>query len=188
MTRDETKELLMTIRAVYPNFNVKPEDMTPTINAWHMMLEEYPADAIGAALQIYVKTNNSGFAPSVSQLINGMYKLNENEELTEGEAWYLVKKAIQGANYHAEENFEALPPLVQRAIGGAAMLREWGMTDTDEVNTVIMSNFQRTYKALLSKKAFEEKIPPQIADLVKQVTEKTSPKQLEVNNGNRDNS
>lgn len=174
MTRDETKELLMTIRAVYPNFNVKPEEMTATINAWHLMLGEYPADAVNGALQIYVKTNNTGFAPSVSQLISSIHAPKQIEQLSEGEAWYLVKQAIRDSAYHARERFDALPPLVQRAVGGASMLHQWGMTDSDEVNTVIMSNFQRSYRALLEKQAFSEKVPPALSDLVKGLADKCS--------------
>ena len=174
MTRDETKELLMTIRAIYPNFNVRPEEMTPTINAWHMMLSEYPAQVIYAALQIYVKTNNTGFAPSVSQIIGCMHKPSEIEQLSEGEAWAMVKKAIKDGNYHSEERFNKLPPLVQRAIGGAAMIRQWAQTDSTEVNTVIMSNFQRTYRAMLSKQDYNNKVPEQISELVKNLVEKTS--------------
>ena len=165
MTRDETKELLMMIRAMYPNFNVKTEEMTPTINAWHLMLEEYPAEAAKAALQIYVKTNNSGFAPSVSQLIGCMYAPKANEQLSEGEAWALVKEAIRDGNYGSEERFNELPPLVQRAVGTPNMIHYWASCDADDVNTVIMSNFQRTYRALLSKQEFNDKIPPQLATI-----------------------
>lgn len=174
MTRDETKELLTMIRAVYPNFNVKPEEMTPTINAWHMMLVEYPADAVQAALQIYVKTNNTGFAPSVSQLIGCIYAPRENDTLTEGQAWALVKKAIQDGIYHAEERFNALPDAVQKAVGSPNMIRQWAMTPTDEVNTVIASNFQRTYKAVLSKRVFGEKVNPALAGIVNAVAENVS--------------
>lgn len=166
MTRDETKELLMMIRAVYPNFNVKTEEMTPTINAWHMMLEEYPKEAVTGALQIYVKTNNTGFAPSVSQLIASLYAPKANDHLSEGEAWALVKRAIQDGNYHSEERFDALPPLVQRAVGNANMIQQWAQTDSDEVNTVVMSNFQRTYRALLSKQEFNERVPLAVAEKV----------------------
>jgi hypothetical protein len=172
MTREETQKLLLAINSIYPNFKI--EDKTIAVDAWHWALEEYPAAAVKGALQIYVKTNKSGFAPSVSQLIDCMHKPQENDRLSEGEAWALVKKAIQGANYHAEENFEKLPPEIQRAIGGPSMLRQWGMTDSDEVNTVVMSNFQRTYRAILSKKEYEDKVPQQLSDLVKQLSDKVS--------------
>ena len=182
MTREETKQLLMTIRAIYPNFTVKAEEMTPTINAWHMMLDEYPANLVNGALQIYVKSNNTGFAPSVAQLIGAIHKPIENEQLSEGEAWALVKKAIQDGNYHAEERFNELPPLVRRAVGGAGMIRQWAQTDSDEVNTVVMSNFQRTYRAILSKQDFRERIPEPLYDLVKGLADKVSSNNLLTDN------
>ena len=172
MTRDETKELLMMIRAAYPNFNVKPEEMTPTINAWHMFLEEYPAEAVKAALQVYVKTNTTGFAPSVSQLINSMYAPSVQDRLSEGEAWAKVKKAIQDGNYHAEERFNELPEIIQKAVGNAGMIRQWAQTDTEEVNTVIMSNFQRNYRTVCQRQEFTDKVNPQISDLLREMDRK----------------
>lgn len=176
MTRDETKELLMTINAVYPNFRVKPEQMTFTINAWQALLEEYPADAVNAALQVYIKTDNNGFAPSVSQIIGAMQNVRHHEELTEGEAWAMVKKAIGDSGYHAQERFDELPPIVQKAVGNPSMLRQWGMCESDEVNTVIMSNFQRSYKAELSRKEFNDSIAPELADIIRGITEKVTPR------------
>jgi len=164
MTREEVKELLMTIKAIYPNFNVKPEEMTPTINAWHLMLEEYPASAIAGSLKVYTRTNSTGFAPAVSQLINGLYKTRSNNQISEGEAWALVKKAIQDGNYHAEERFNELPPLVQKAVGTSNMIRQWAMCESSEVNTVVMSNFQRNYKTILTRQEFDERVPEALAE------------------------
>lgn len=173
MTREETKGLIRSIVNLYPNW--KPENLTDTVNAWHWALEEYPAQAVKAALQIYVKTNNTGFAPSVSQLINAMYEPKKAEALSEGEAWALVKRAIQDGNYHAEERFEELPKIVQRAVGSPNMIRQWAGTDSSEVNTVIMSNFQRTYKAVLQKQEFGEKVPAALSDIVKSITDSMVP-------------
>ena len=82
MTRENTVDLIRSIVSLYPNW--KPENLTETVNAWHWALEEYPAAIVKAALQIYVKTNNTGFAPSVSQIIGCMYKPSEVEQLSEG--------------------------------------------------------------------------------------------------------
>lgn len=176
MTREQTVDLVRSIVSIYPNW--KPDNLTDTVNAWHWALEEFPAAAVKSALQIYVRTNNSGFAPSVSQLINAMYEPTKNDRLAEGEAWALVKKAIQDGNYHAEERFNELPEIVQRAVGGAGMIRQWAQTDSDDVNTVVMSNFQRSYKAILSKQEFNDKVPAQIADVVRGITDKVSGERL----------
>ena len=173
MTRKETQELLLAINSLYPNF--KPENKTLTIESWHWALEEYPVQAVKAALQIYVKTNNTGFAPSVSQIINAIHTPTENEQISEGEAWSLVKKAIQDGGYHAEERFNELPEIVQRAVGSANMIHQWSQTDSDTVNTVIMSNFQRSYKAALEKWEFNNRVPLELSDVVKGLAEKVTP-------------
>jgi hypothetical protein len=84
----------------------------------------------------------------------------------------MVKRAIQDGNYHSAERFEELPPLVQKAVGGANMIRQWAMSDTDDVNTVIASNFQRNYRTLVQRQQFDDKVPPALADVVKGVTQK----------------
>jgi hypothetical protein len=62
-----------------------------------------------------------------------------------------------------------LPPAVQQAVGGAKMLREWAMTDSDEVNTVIMSNFQRSYRIAADRERFTEKVPLTVATMLAQI-------------------
>lgn len=176
MTLEETKKVLMTANALFPQWKV--QNPTETAQAWQWALEEYPAELVMAALQIFVKTSNSAFAPSPSELIECMHKVKESEQLSEGEAWYLVKKAIQGANYHAEENFEKLPPTIQQAIGGASMLRQWGMTDSEEVNTVVMSNFQRAYRTVVDREKFSEKVPVELQNIVKGLSDKVSGERL----------
>ena len=170
MSREEIQDLLISIQSLYPNW--KPENKTATVNAWHWALEEYPAPAVKAALQMYVKTNNTGFAPSVSQIINGIYKPMEKDTLSEGEAWSLVKRAIKDGNYHAEERYNELPPLVQKAVGSPNMIHQWAGTDSDEVNTVIMSNFQRSYRIIVQREQENVRINPIIAGMIEATKDK----------------
>lgn len=179
MTLEETKKLMITINAIYPNWKV--ENPEATVKAWHWALEEYPAEAVNGALQIFLKTDKAGFVPSVSQLIACMHKPKDQDRMTEGEAWYLVKKAIADSNYNAKERFEELPPEVQRAVGGYEMLRQWAMTDSDEINTVIMSNFQRTYKAVVAQNEYAERVPAAISDMVKNLADGARPDRIGVN-------
>lgn len=178
MTLEETRELLMSINAIYPNWNV--DDPEFTVNAWHWALEEYPAAGIKAALQIYIKTSNTGFAPSVSQLISAMYEPTKQGELSEGEAWALVKRAIQDGAYSATERYEELPDLVKQAVGSPNMIFQWSQTDSDEVNTVIMSNFQRTYRTILKRKEYNDRVPIELSGIINALAESKAP-QIGVN-------
>ena len=172
MTLEETKKLLMTINAMFPTWKI--ENPQETASAWHWALKDYPAEGIMGALQIYLKTDKSGFAPSVSQLIGCMHEPKVQDRLTEGEAWYLVKKALADSAYNAKERFEELPPEIQRAVGGVEMLRAWGQMDSEEVNSVVASNFQRTYKAVLAQNDYADRVPSSVSDLVKSLADKTS--------------
>ena len=170
MTREETVNLIRSIISLYPNW--KPENLTDTVNAWHWALEEYPAPAVKAALQIYVKTNNTGFAPSVSQIINGIYKPQEQNTLSEGEAWALVRKAIRDGNYHAEERFNELPEMVQKAVSSPSMIRSWAMAESGEIDTVVASNFQRSYKAIVKREQENARISPVITGMIGETEKK----------------
>lgn len=166
MTREETAKLLAVINATYPNFKV--ENKVQTLDAWTWALEEYPFESIQMAYKVYLKTDKSGFAPSVNQLITNLQKPLELNMMSDGEAWSLVKKAIQNGNYHAEEEFENLPEIVQKAVGSPNMIRQWAMSDTSEVNTVIASNFQRTYKTIAHRELEKATLPN---ELLNQLTE-----------------
>ena len=41
---------------------------------------------------------------------------------------------------------ERLPPVVQKLVGNPRQLYEWSMMDSEKVDTVVASNFQRSYK------------------------------------------
>lgn len=47
----------------------------------------------------------------------------------------------------AERHFDALPPLLQQVIATPSQLAEWEMLKDSEINTVIQSNFMRSYRA-----------------------------------------
>lgn len=164
MTLEETKKLLITINSMFPNWRV--ENPQETAAAWHWILKSYTLDAMMGALETYVLTDKSGFAPSVSQLIACIHKPMENEYLSESEAWAMVKKAIADGNYHSEERFAELPEVVQKAVGDASMLRQWAKCDSEDVNTVIMSNFQRAYRVTVQRQDFDNKVPQKVRDLL----------------------
>ena len=169
MTRDETKQLLMAIFATYPNFKV--QDKTIALNTWTMLLEEYDFKSIQLAFKTYATTDTKGFAPSPGQLIDLLYIKNKSEELSEGEAWGLVSKAIMKGNYSSKEEFEKLPPVIQKAVGSASQIREWAQADLDSLQ-VISSNFRRTYRAECQRQRELEKMPIEIKNLIGSGTNK----------------
>lgn len=157
MTRDEAKKIVIVIASTYPNWH--PLDMSLAVDSWALALEDFTYQEISAALKAFIVSDTSGFAPAPGQVIGLLDRMTNNQELNEMEAWLLVSKALRNGYYGAEQEFEKLPPIVQKAVGSPSQLRNWSQTDNESVENVIQSNFMRTYRQELAKNREIRKIP-----------------------------
>lgn len=164
MTRDETVKIIRIMCDCYPNY--KPSNLSETVDVWNMMLEEYSYSQISTALKTYVCSDTSGFAPSIGQLINKLHEVQAPQELNEMEAWLLVGKALRNGTYGAVEEFNKLPPLVQKAVGSPDNLRNWAQTDSESIENVVQSNFMRTYRIVVNRAKEYQKMPKDIQTLI----------------------
>lgn len=149
MTRQECKQLLMIVEATYPNFRTASPG--ETLEAWNIFLADYDYNTILGALKIYINSSNSAFAPSVSQLIAMTRKPKELSAPTCTEVWREVRNAIRSGIYHHQEEFEKLSDFAKKCVGESAQLREWAMLESETIDSVIASNFEKTYKAMLNR-------------------------------------
>lgn len=163
MKREETVKIIRIMVDSYPNY--KPNDISETVDVWHMMLEEYSYQEVSIALKAYILSDDSGFAPSIGKLVSKIHTMTAPQELNEMEAWSLVSKAIRNSGYNSVEEFEKLPPLVQKAVGLPSQLRTWAL-DEDYNEQVAMSSFQRAYKAELKRHEELQKMPQNVRRLI----------------------
>ena len=164
MTRDETIELLMMVQAAFPNY--KPPDKTVAVNTWFLMLADYPYQQVQMALKAYIATDTSGFAPSIGQIIDKMQMINSHAEQNEMEAWSLVSKALRNGNYKSKEEFEKLPDLVKEAVGSPENLHNWAQADIKSVESVIQSNFIKSYRLVVNRQKEIQKLPKEIKAMI----------------------
>lgn len=164
MTRDETIKLLMVIQSAYPNF--KPPDKTVAVDTWYTMLKDMDYNVVQMGLRAYITSDTSGFAPSIGQLINTIYLTQNPQELNEMEAWVLVSKALRNGYYGAVEEFNKLPPLVQKAVGSPDNLRNWALTDSKSIENVVQSNFMRSYRTVVKREEEIKKMPVDVQALI----------------------
>lgn len=160
MQEHEIKKLLAVMITAYPNY--KPDNMKHTVDVWNDMLSEYTYQQASVALKAYIAMDTSGFAPSIGQLIAKIHDLSDEPQLNEMEAWALVSKALRNGYYGAEEEFEKLPAVVQKAVGSPANLRNWSQTDMGSVENVIQSNFLRTYRTVVERDKEYQKMPASV--------------------------
>lgn len=82
------------------------------------------------------------------------------------EAWSLVSKALRNGTYGAVEEFSRLPPTVQEAVGNPDNLRNWATSDYKAIETVIQSNFIKTYRSVTSRAEEIKRVPAEIQKLI----------------------
>jgi len=165
MTREETQKILMTIQAAYPNYKVP--DKTVAIDLWMRIFQDMTYEMVNKGLQAYILADKSGFAPAPGQVRWMIKDLAPEAELNESEAWALVYRALQNANYNAIQEFNALPDDVRRAVGDPIQLKEWATMDEDSIS-VAESNFKRTYRGILDNKRKMSLLPEEMRPMIAQ--------------------
>ena len=177
MTEEQVGKLLMTIQAYYPNYN--PPDKKITLNAWYIMLAEYSEELVLQALRACIATNTSGFAPDVGQIMSKIQTISQPQELDGMAAWGLVSKALRNGTYGAVEEFNKLPPLVKQAVGMPDNLKNWATSDYQTIETVIQSNFLRTYEVIVKRETEISRMPDNIKSLIEKTNTNSYKAQIE---------
>lgn len=149
MNREETIKILAVLRGAYPAFyrDITKQEAESTISLWGSMFDEEPYELVGAAVKSFISGDTKGFPPAIGQIKELLRKITQPEEMTEQEAWVYVSKALRNSTYGSEEEFAKLPPEVQRVVHDPGQLRQWAMSPAEDVETVIASNFMRSFRA-----------------------------------------
>lgn len=161
----------------YPNY--KPNNLSETVDVWQMMLDEYSYNQVSIALKAYVTSDTSGFAPSVGEIAAKIQLVSQPQELDGMTAWGLVSKALRNGTYGAVEEFNKLPPLVRQAVGMPDNLKNWATSDYQTIETVIQSNFLRTYETIVKRANEINRMPDNIKSLIEKTNANSYKAQIE---------
>ena len=172
MTEAETIDLLSVLKAAYPNFyrDMTRKDADQVISLWTDMFKDEPAGLVALAVKRHIATDTKGFPPHIGAIKDAIGKIQQPEEMTEIEAWNIVRKAIRSHPWDAKEQFEKLPPVLQRLVGSSSQLQEWGQMDADVVSSVVASNFQRSYKARAAHEREFLALPSEVKEAMLQIS------------------
>ncbi len=168
MKRSDTMRIMAIIKQVYPRYYAEQtrEDLEVAVNLWTDLFAEDDGKLVYAAVKAFIASDTKGFPPSIGQIREKLVKLQNPDALSENEAWALVLKAIRNSAYHAAEEYAKLPPDIQRVVHHPSMLKSWAMTADDEVQTVVASNFMRSYRARMKTAQEYLAMPPGIREML----------------------
>lgn len=168
MTEEQVDRLLTLLQAEYPHSFSGMDDRMLALkrNLWIKEFEQDDNRIVLTAARLYMKSGGA-FAPTIGQLREKIAMLTTSGgELPEQSAWALVSKACANGLYGYKEEYDKLPPEVQRAVGAPEQLREWAKMDSETVQSVVASNFMRNYRTQQAREREIALIPPEVRNLL----------------------
>ena len=171
MTRKETMMIMGVLRTAYPAYykDAKNAEVERAVDLWHSMFEDQPVQAVAAAVKAYIAWDAKGFPPHIGAIKGALQKISTPTGPSEQEAIGLVLRAAANSTYGAEEEFEKLPPILQKIVGSPAQLRSWAGMEVDAVQSVVASNLQRSYRALQKDEQERMLLPADVRHVVERL-------------------
>lgn len=163
MDKKETLKIMAILKATYPSY-YKDGDFNAAAELWTEMFRDDGYPIVCAAVKSFIATDTKGFPPVIGQIKAMIQKLLEPEVMTEIEAWSYIKKAIRNSSYNALEEHSKLPSILQEIIS-PDQLRDWALADIAD-ESVISSNFMRSYKIKAKRKEELSALPNEIKNLI----------------------
>lgn len=197
MTRTETLKIMAVLQAAFPAFYAKktPEELNGIVALWTELFEDEPYQLVAMAVKALIKTRVSTYPPSIGEINEKLMQITQPELMTEMEAWGIVRKAIRGASMDlssrlfrdgvqspltsAEVNFNTLPELLKKIVGRPEQLAAWEMLPSDEIDTVIQSNFMRSYRAKAKRAQDMLALPSSVKEYMEQLAASMDIRQIE---------
>lgn len=172
MTRQETVQVLSILKVAYPVFykDISKNEAEKALDLWHTMFEGDDVMLVINAVKAFIATDEKGYPPVIGVIKKKMREISEPEMMTELEAWSLIKKATSNSYYNSKQEFDQLPPVLQKLIGSHNVLREWSLIDTSQFDTVVQSNFMRSYRARIEHEKEYLALPQSVKEFSKKLS------------------
>lgn len=159
------------LATAYPRFyaGTSVAEQNRTLQLWATMFADDDYRIVCAAVKAFIATDEKGFPPHIGAIKAAIRRLTAQDEMSESEAWTLVRKAISNGYYGAKEEFDKLPPVLQKLVGGPEQLREWSLMDSATVQSVVASNIQRAYRTMAARKREWDALPEDVRQIASQL-------------------
>ena len=113
MDKQEFSTFAMALRTYYPREQILPNKEAMAL--WYQELQDIPYQVATAALRKWVGTNK--WSPSIAEIREVVAQVTNGEEMTWGEAWDTVLKAIRKyGSYGQVEAMKSLDPVTRRCL------------------------------------------------------------------------
>lgn len=173
MNQTETLKILAVLRGAYPMFykDMKRAEADSVIALWNEMFADEPYPLVATAVKALISSDSKGYPPHIGAVKEKIRELTAPKGLSAQESWNLVSNALRNGIYGAEQEFAALPPEVQAVVGSASQLHDWAMMETETVQSVVASNFQRSFRIIQKRNEDLQKLPTDVRLFIQKAAE-----------------
>ena len=173
MTYNETLMVLAVLKAAYPHAfkDMRRADGEAMAKLWQLQFDAEPFTDVQAAVNALISTRTVGYSPTIGEVKEKLHQMRSRSELTDSDAWAMVAKACTNGIYGYREEYAKLPPEVQAAVGAPEQLREWAVMDTETLQSVVASNFMRSYRTTRQRAKETAMLPQNVRDLLTGVSD-----------------
>ncbi|NYB74844.1 hypothetical protein HZF24_11915 [Sedimentibacter hydroxybenzoicus DSM 7310] len=168
MNKIETLGILSVLKSAYPAFykDISKQEAENIVNLWAEMFAADDFNTVKAAVKAHIASDTKGFPPVIGQIKEKLNIITSPAQMTEQEAWSHVSRAIKNSAYHAAEEFDKLPEILKKVVGGPSQLKDWALTESKEAQTVIASNVMRSYRVELTQNKEYKALPSDVKKLM----------------------
>ena len=154
MNRKDITKIIMMLKISYPYAfkEMNEQEVESMVNLYQEMFKEYTYEEVSKAITNII--NTSEYMPTIATIKSKIYEIKHLEGESNAELWDKFLSAIRNGSYHAEEEFEKLPPLVKAYVRNPRQLQEYAIMDSDVIHSVVKGQFLKQIE--LIKENFKE--------------------------------
>lgn len=173
MTAKEWNEIVKVLNVMYEKDGklMFDADTPEKISVWYSCLNDLEYKPCCEAIKRFALT--SKFRPTIADIREHYVAVtNPVNTMSESEAWSIVRMALRDSSYHAQEQFDAFPDIIKKAVVTPDRLREWGQMPSDTVGSVVRAEFRRSYESAANSVQQERQMGRIGVSIAEQIAEK----------------
>lgn len=164
MNRNDVIALMAVLKTAYPSYykQVSRDEALAAINLWSEMFADDDPAIVSAATKALIASRTEGFPPTIGAVKAKMHDIANPDVMTEDEAWRIIAKALRNGIYGSREEFDKLPAELRKIVHDPAQLKEWAKMDEETVQSVVVSNFRRSYRVTATRRKELDMLPQDV--------------------------
>lgn len=141
MKKNEILKIILILKTSYPYAfkDMSKDEVESMVNLYEELFKENTYEEVSRAIKNII--NTSEYMPAIATIKSKIYEMKHLKDESNMELWEKLLVAIRNGSYHAEEEYEKLPIVVQKFLGSPYQLQELAVMNSDDVHTVVKGQF-----------------------------------------------